>query len=704
MSKTKDFTYAFGWVKEQPDFRDSYYTLTFGRILPQKVDLRPMLPEVYDQGSIGCHDAETEVLTEGGWTKWPEYKGECALGTVNPEDHSLEFQLPTALHRCPYKGQMISANRANLDFRLTPNHRMYVRKWIERDRTLSPTFSFQEAGSMGWYCGMLPSPSGFVGTELKNVAVERGLEFTGDDFLAMVALVISCGWVGGSESTWDRVSFCCFRPDRIESVRALASRVGFFEYPYRPGVFERGHLSLASWFRANVFAESGLRASSKRVPSIVKVACSRQISHFLEFFGDQHVGINRQFYSSSATMIDDLQELLLRAGKRSGIYSRDAREAVMRDGRVVRPADGSKEFILTEWEKETLSFQKKKDIEVSDYDGEVFCASVPNGILITRRNGRVLISGNSCGPQTLAALIEFNERKQGFTDAQTPSRLFLYYTTRELMGTVNQDSGVTNREMLKALANKGYCEETHWDYRVNQFRQRPPVPAFDDAKKSLVDKYEKVPQTLDTMRGCLADGFPFIFGFTVYNSIDQAAQTGDILYPRQSDRPVGGHDVLIYGYDDASKRFLLRNSWGRGWGNDGYGTISYDYATHPNLSSDFWTVHFVPRDDEGPGPPPPPNPDGGSIVEFFTKYILPLIMRLLEEWLKGDKVAAEATFAALQSKVEGNRDTLKADWSQIKSFLKLILPWLVKMIESWINSKPNVATAEFKKMQAKVKG
>ena len=102
-------------------------------------------------------------------------------------------------------------------------------------------------------------------------------------------------------------------------------------------------------------------------------------------------------------------------------------------------------------------------------------------------------------------------------------------------------------------------------------------------------------QTLDQLKGCLAAGYPIVFGFSVYESFETqaVAKTGKVPMPKSKEKQLGGHAVLAVGYDDASKRFIVRNSWGTGWGLQGYFTIPYDYLTDGNLADDFWTIKQV---------------------------------------------------------------------------------------------------------------
>src|SRR5262249_51624654 len=133
---------------------------------------------ILDQKSHGCHDEATEVLTEKGWKPWGDYNWQDRLGTMNPGNHALEFQSPTAKHVYDYDGPMHYSSHSRLDFALTPNHRMYIRKWNEANQTLNPHYEFAEVGNLGWYVGLPDSTSGFLGTTLKKLAISDGQEFS----------------------------------------------------------------------------------------------------------------------------------------------------------------------------------------------------------------------------------------------------------------------------------------------------------------------------------------------------------------------------------------------------------------------------------------------------------------------------------------------------------------------------------------------
>ncbi len=196
----------------------------------------------------------------------------------------------------------------------------------------------------------------------------------------------------------------------------------------------------------------------------------------------------------------------------------------------------------------------------------------------------------SCTANALVGTLEFLERKDSlkFIDL---SRLFIYYDERAIEHTVKSDSGAQIRDGIKTLAKQGVCPEKEWPYNIVKFAVKPTAKCYKDALQHQITSYHRV-VTLDEMRNCLAAGFPFIFGFTVYESFEsqQVAQTGILNMPQPGEKVLGGHAVVAVGYNDSEKRFLVRNSWGTGWGQQGYFTIPYDYLNDRNLSDDFWTI------------------------------------------------------------------------------------------------------------------
>ena len=197
----------------------------------------------------------------------------------------------------------------------------------------------------------------------------------------------------------------------------------------------------------------------------------------------------------------------------------------------------------------------------------------------------------SCTANAIGAAFEFDKIKQGLVDFM-PSRLFIYYNERVIGNTVECDSGAQIRDGIKTVAAQGACSELSWPYDITRFREQPPQPCYDEASRSRAVAYKRVTRTLNQLRGVLAEGYPFVFGFQVYDSFesDEVAETGCVPMPSAGEQPLGGHAVLAVGYDDATGRFLIRNSWGVAWGDGGHFTLPYAYLTERGLSSDFWAI------------------------------------------------------------------------------------------------------------------
>jgi C1A family cysteine protease len=218
----------------------------------------------------------------------------------------------------------------------------------------------------------------------------------------------------------------------------------------------------------------------------------------------------------------------------------------------------------------------------------------------------------SCTGNALVGVLEFLERKDKVLFADL-SRLFVYYNERMIENTVSQDAGASIRDGIKTLATYGVCQEnaatvrtnwemfwewltatskqTNWPYDISKFAVKPPASCYTAALAHKITLYGRL-NTLLEMKACLASGFPFVYGFTVYDSFEsqEVADTGIVPMPDKTESVLGGHAVAAVGYNDASQRFIVRNSWGANWGMKGYFTMPYDYLADRNLSDDFWTV------------------------------------------------------------------------------------------------------------------
>lgn len=200
---------------------------------------------------------------------------------------------------------------------------------------------------------------------------------------------------------------------------------------------------------------------------------------------------------------------------------------------------------------------------------------------------------SSCTGQAIAGAIELLNKRNGKpTDV---SRLFIYYYERLLLGTVNYDSGAYIRDGIKATNHYGASLESLWPHDIRKFKQEPIIEAKNDALNRKVTRYERV-TSFDGCIDALTNGYPVIMGFHVYTSFMSVsvAKTGVMPYPNtRREKLIGGHAVLLVGYDKHKKVFIARNSWGASWGDKGYFYMPFDVVTNTSMSGDYWIIKSV---------------------------------------------------------------------------------------------------------------
>ena len=199
----------------------------------------------------------------------------------------------------------------------------------------------------------------------------------------------------------------------------------------------------------------------------------------------------------------------------------------------------------------------------------------------------------SCTGNAIAGAIELMDRKNGKN--LDVSRLFIYYYERLLEGTVNYDSGAYIRDGIRATYTYGAPVESLWPYNISKFRTVPTQAAITDAAKRKVTSYQRA-DNFNAVIDAITAGYPVIVGFSVYSSFESptVSRTGVMPYPNTSREPMlGGHAVLLVGYNKLNNTFIARNSWGSNWGDRGYFYMPFQVIQNTNMSSDFWVIKSV---------------------------------------------------------------------------------------------------------------
>lgn len=177
------------------------------------------------------------------------------------------------------------------------------------------------------------------------------------------------------------------------------------------------------------------------------------------------------------------------------------------------------------------------------------------------------------------------------TKPYEPSRLFVYYATRQLEGTVGYDSGASIRNSIKSVVKFGFPRETSWPYIISKFANKPPINVWRSAARQKVLEYARVNQTAQSIQTVLAAGFTVNLGIMVYNSFEQPG--GIVPMPDWNDSALGGHAILLVGYNRQTSLYKFLNSWGRNWGDNGFGYLPFNYVHSSDLTADLWTIREV---------------------------------------------------------------------------------------------------------------
>ena len=194
----------------------------------------------------------------------------------------------------------------------------------------------------------------------------------------------------------------------------------------------------------------------------------------------------------------------------------------------------------------------------------------------------------SCTANALCGLV-------GYVKPAIPfgSRLFVYYNERKIENTISEDAGATLSSGIKCLKKYGVCQESEWSYDISKFTVRPPQKCYDDALQNIALQVKNIPKNKDSMKNSLFNGNPFVVGFLVYESFEsqKVANTGYVPLPKLGkEKLLGGHAVTCVGYDENKQVWIMRNSWGTGWGENGYFYMPYKYLTSDLASGAFWTI------------------------------------------------------------------------------------------------------------------
>ncbi len=227
---------------------------------------------------------------------------------------------------------------------------------------------------------------------------------------------------------------------------------------------------------------------------------------------------------------------------------------------------------------------------------DMICEAVTTNLDLSAKMDYIYDQGNigSCVANAASWALKYNK------PALSPSRLYVYYYARlfdfqQGDNRPNIDDGTTIQQGFRVLNKKGVCTETLYPYITSKQGLQPPKSLDAGALKNRVIQYAPVQQDINYMKNLLKMGYPFVFGIYVYQSFmtNAVTRTGIVPMPQSGEILLGGHAITAVGYDDTRQVIKFANSWGRGWGDRGYGYIPYAYITNGSMCGDIWTMYKV---------------------------------------------------------------------------------------------------------------
>jgi hypothetical protein len=150
----------------------------------------------------------------------------------------------------------------------------------------------------------------------------------------------------------------------------------------------------------------------------------------------------------------------------------------------------------------------------------------------------------------------------------------------------SRDAGMSFWGGLSILKEKGAASLAAFPYDVRDTCTQPSPAVLQEAWRYRVESYAALYEREGTadigmLKALLAEGKPFAIAVPVYPSFYRITASNPVLHRPSADETLyGGHAMFVVGYDDAIGGFKAVNSWGPGWGRDGYCYLSYDFVRY----------------------------------------------------------------------------------------------------------------------------
>lgn len=595
----RDYTLAPSGATTYPDFFN----------VPQ--------PPPENQGNVNsCHDDQTEVLTRFGWKFFKDITYEDLLASVNPKDGNLIWEKPTNIIKEKYVGKMVKVKHESMDYVVTPNHDMIVKKHDVKTGKLSEEYFKIKAMSLPWWAGYRTefhqknnNTSGKVTLTEELVSNGNTLchqEIDLSDWVEFLGIYLAEGTMCNILHHY-RIQIAGVKKRERDYIEALLGRMGVNASSYKDRyVIHNKRL----WMKLNDLGLYRVKSYNKYIPDFIFDLDETLIEKFLYGFamGDGHFSKEGGvvYATSSPKMAEQLQILMLISGKNARMYITDniGKECKLKDGRSIIAKHLT--HIIRQW-KGVKSSSGTRNYSLIPYDGIVYCAEVPTyHTLITKRNGQILMSGNCVAHSCSYVCESVMNKRDSLPDRHFATGFVYGYRPAGYY----QGQGMYPREALKTLQEVGNVPKQVFSYNVEVPQAIEMVNKRMGELRSIavnfrIKTYFKL-ETEENIKDCLMKFGPVSAMFPVYKCLE-APVDGKVEY----DGGVvfrGYHQMTIYGW--SGRYWKILNSWGGVWGgdndNDGATLVSMTYPLIEawGVSTDLagvvkpakktWTTIFCP--------------------------------------------------------------------------------------------------------------
>lgn len=325
-----------------------------------------------------CYDLQTEVLTDKGFISWGEaYKTKPKLGLWDPEKQSLVYESPEYFTRNYYEGEMYRVEHGGVDLLVTPDHSMWVkRKWWDpfRQKTVwTVDYDLVKASKL--------SHTSMV--RYSKLAPYHKEDFTGynlifdfdnaRELLRLFGFFIGDGYV----SSQNTITFRLEKERKRSYLKELCINLGWKYEVLADVAIAINKPDIGDYFKGLFYS-----GNTKTIPNFLLDLNQEDSRAVLDGLKNSDGSTKRgtwEYSSSVKEIAERVQVIALHAGEAAHFYSNN---------------DMWRTMILSRMREPVIN-QSKRNTSYENYSGYVYCAKTRTGILVVRRNGKIVLSGNT---------------------------------------------------------------------------------------------------------------------------------------------------------------------------------------------------------------------------------------------------------------------------------------------------------------------